>query len=99
MEIKPTDSIYKQLWTAGHRLKAENEGWNLFRVDSGEELQLQRDDEMGIFEADHEAWTHVWNKSVEGDKTAINALAIIAKESPKELARIKKHLGLDNYFR
>jgi hypothetical protein len=82
----------EKLWTEGHALKAQNQGWNLFNADG--ELQLQREDEMGIFETDHEAWEFVYAQSIQKDNTAIIALARIAAESPKELKKIKEHLKI-----
>ena len=84
--------LKQELWRPEWNAKAEKQGWGLFWADS--EYQIQKDDEKGIFAEDSDAWTFVYNQSQKKDIMAITALAIIAAESPAELARIKEHLGL-----
>ena len=84
-------ALYDELWKGFNEQEAERQGWGLFQIE-GEELQLQRLDDRGIFEGDAEAWEHVYKESVKGDMTAITAFAILFKENKKEIARIKKHL-------
>lgn len=63
-------------WTKEHRAKAQSEGWDLFNYDGRGLLQIQRIDELEVFESDGAAVDFVSKKADEGDKTAQLALEL-----------------------
>ncbi len=93
---------YNENWTEEDNKNAMLQGWNLFNAytTKGEELQLQRIDEpewlngIPVFQSDEEAWKFVWEESLKGDKTCINALARLVLENPEEAIKIKESLGV-----
>lgn len=43
-------------WTEKHSIEARKQGWDLFSIDGNpSRLQIQKDDESGIFKTDSEA--------------------------------------------
>ena len=53
-------------WTRSDSIAATAEGWDVFECigsDNGP-WQLQRDDELEVFEDDPAAWVHVWDKAM-----------------------------------
>jgi hypothetical protein len=68
------------LWTSEYSRVADPQGWNLF--ESASELQIQRDDEAGLFADDEAAAKHVQAMADVGDPLAIRAIqALIAAGS------------------
>lgn len=64
-------------WGDKERLAASEEGWNLF--DANGRLEVERDDEKGLFADDEEAKAHVLSMAERGFSPAINALAAIVR--------------------
>lgn len=60
-----------------------NEGWDLFEVYGSDLMEIQRDDEMGIFETDDDALAHVQMKADEGSAAHRNALARHMLDAPQ----------------
>ena len=82
-----------ELWTPELSGQADKQGWNLFECSGsvGGDLQLQRDDEMGVFESDEQAWKFVVTQAENKDILAITALSELALKNPKELLCIKEY--------
>lgn len=74
---------------------ASREGWTVSECDSENDtpFQLQALDEVGIFESDDHAWTHVVTNARNGDVLALKALAFIRNCSPNEYEFIVKACG------
>ena len=63
-------------WSAADNRKSLKKGWGLFVVDAGY-VQIQKYDELDIFESDDEAREHVYRKARTSDLCA-RALYYIA---------------------
>jgi len=63
-------------WTSDHETIARSQGWNMFDYNCMGLLQLQKCDDLGIFENDQEAIDFVTNRAAEGDETAILGLEL-----------------------
>ena len=48
-------------------------GWDLYNVDGNGRLELQRDDEAGVFDSDAEAWSDFIAGLYHGDRDSIHA--------------------------
>lgn len=55
---------------------ARSEGWGIFDIDSTGYLEIQRDDEQGVFASDDDAFDHVFKLSRAGSDLHTKALAI-----------------------
>lgn len=78
-------------WSDKDNHFAAGEGWSIFRCDGGSDhgsYQLQKDDEIGAFEDDGEAWRHVVNQATAGSRVHQRALNFLRRESPVEYQRI-----------
>lgn len=71
-------------WTAEDNAAAAAEGWNLFTIDhaSGEQLDIQREDEKEIFASDGEALMHIFKHAMEGSVLHQKALQLSLQTSP-----------------
>lgn len=78
-------------WSAEDDHRASAEGWAIFRcvggVDHGT-YQLQKDDEVGAFDEDDEAWRHVVAQAAAGSPLHRRALRFLKRTSPVEHQRI-----------
>lgn len=70
--------------------KNVEEGWDLFFSDGSDsgDYQIQRIDEMNLFENDIEAIKFVYKKALEGSKRHRKALARIMILNPQEIKLI-----------
>lgn len=77
---------------------AEAQGWSLFECsgDGRPPIELERVDEMGIFDDDQQAWRFVVRNAQAGDLACATALHVLARESPTEHAAIIAHHRYDN---
>ncbi|CAN7524988.1 hypothetical protein LJR168_003761 [Pseudoxanthomonas sp. LjRoot168] len=71
-------------WTAEDNAAAAAEGWNLFTIDhaSGEQLDIQREDEKEIFASDGEALMHIFKHAMDGSVLHQKALQLSLQTSP-----------------
>jgi hypothetical protein len=58
--------------------RAAKEGWGLFEPDRAPWVEIQRDDDQGLFESDEAAVAHVINEQEGGSDMHFRALAIVA---------------------
>jgi|GEM_PF-5777951 len=65
-------------WPPTWGVKAQEEGWGLFEVDRFPGIEIECDDEAGIFESDDEAIAHVIKRTEEGSYFHWTALTIAA---------------------
>ena len=77
-------------WTSDDSDKANAEGWGLaIAYREVPTIEIQRMDEMAIFDSDESAWLHVYNGFLTGNKLHVKALYILAEENPTEFNNIK----------
>lgn len=78
----------KTQWTGEDSVAASEQGWDIFES-SGDvvELQLQRNDEMGIFASDDEAALFVKTRAAEGDPLAQKAIAHLLQSGSSDIER------------
>lgn len=77
---------------ANCKVKSKEDGWALFECwgsDNGTP-QLQRVDELAIFETDKEALIYVINKADEGSEKHKKALMELVEKNPKEFLMLTK---------
>lgn len=67
-------------WTIEHGEEAESQGWNIFESDE-RGLEIQRDDEAGIFDTDEDAVKYVERQAARGNECAASALRLVGKKS------------------
>ena len=81
-------------WDATHGQRAYDQGWGLFTTLDADHspIELQRDDGMGIFDSDEQAWRFVVRNAQAGDLACATALHVLAVESPAEHAAIIAHV-------
>lgn len=72
-----------EVWTPSDSIRANDEGWNLFESDE-RGLEIERDDEAGIFDSDERAVWHVMNWAAEGSQLHQKALACVATPRAKK---------------
>ncbi len=86
-------------WTAEDSAAASAEGWDVFDVNGGEDMQIQRHDDPQnaegepvepTFECDGDAWKHVVTQARAGSALHIKALKVISMD---ELGRIERVQG------
>lgn len=62
-------------WTKNQKEHAKNQGWGIFAIDGNQDnLVIQKDDEMNMFESDQEALEFVIGKAKEKDFVCALAL-------------------------
>jgi hypothetical protein len=72
--------------------QAETEGWRISECsEETETARLERDDGMGVFAGDAEAWTHVFNKAQGGSAYHQSILNWLRDNAPVEFQRITVH--------
>ncbi|MBI6883053.1 hypothetical protein [Pseudomonas putida] len=59
-----------------------DEGWALFDVDGSGLMEIQRDDELDVFETDDDAIAHVLARSEQGSLSHRRALALHMLDAP-----------------
>jgi len=76
--------INNYAWTAEDNAAASAEGWNLFTIDraSGEQLDIQREDEKEIFASDGAALMHIYKHAMDGSVLHQKALQLSLQTSP-----------------
>lgn len=62
-------------WTREDSARALAQGWDVF--DTGDRLEIERDDEAAIFEGDEQAIAFVEARAASGDALAIKALEVV----------------------
>jgi len=74
-------------WTIRDSKRAMKEGWNIHYCAGSEcgEWQLQKDDEMNLFDADYLALEFVLKKAIHGSNLHKKAIAYLALNNPLEL--------------
>ncbi len=79
----------KTKWTGADSAAASKQGWDLFQSEGGkvEELQLQCDDEAGIFKTDDEAAAFVKTQAEAGDELAIKAIQRLIDVGSSDVGR------------
>lgn len=79
--------------------QANNEGWGIFDCDGSENgrWQLQRCDEMGVFNSDADAWAHVVAQADAGSSYHHGALQWLQANAPQEWSLIKHTHRLNDY--
>jgi hypothetical protein len=76
-------------FTDAEHKSARKEGWGLFDAEQmGIPLQIQRQDDLGVFETDDDAVKFVKSKAEEGSELHKKALEILKAQSPEEYERI-----------
>jgi hypothetical protein len=70
------------------------EGWDVFYTGRSEDhaYELQRDDELQVFDTDEDAWLHVWTQAHVGSAVHSAVLAFLEAESPTEYQWILEHV-------
>ncbi|EIM26193.1 hypothetical protein [Microvirga lotononidis] len=72
--------------------QAEKEGWRISECnEETETARLERDDGMGVFAGDAEAWTHVFSKAQGGSPYHQSILNWLRDNAPVEFQRISVH--------
>lgn len=94
-------------WEDAHHATAQRQGWGLFETfsrvvcavrsrhlvvsDGHPPIELQRDDDLDLFDNDEGAWLHVVRTAQAGDIACASALHLLAVESPDEHHAIMDH--------
>lgn len=91
--LKPGDDPFVD-WYRRYGDRATDQGWGLFECNSDGHppIELQRDDEMAIFDDDSQAWRFVMRNAQAGDLACATALHVLAACSPPEHALIVAHV-------
>lgn len=91
--LKPGDDPFID-WHRMYGDHADGQGWSLFECTSDDHapIELQRSDEMAIFDDDPQAWRFVVRNAQAGDLACATALHVLAVESPTEHAAIITHV-------
>ena len=73
-------------WTLEQSKAADEEGWNLFDCSGPADaaIQMQADDEAGLFKCDQDVWRHVVGKAGEESELHRAALDFLEQHSRKE---------------
>lgn len=82
MQVTEEQLVQSARWTKDHSKAAADAGWDMFRYDDLDMLQLQRCDEKEIFPSDMEAIDFVKQKAAAGDEIAQLALELDAYFEP-----------------
>ncbi|HEP8970153.1 TPA: hypothetical protein VDU83_002489 [Pseudomonas aeruginosa] len=64
------------------KVDLSSEGWALFEIGRSGRVEIQRDDEMGIFETDEDALDHVKRMAAQGSQPHKDALARHMADAP-----------------
>jgi len=91
--LKPGDDPFVD-WHRRYGDHADAQGWSLFECTSDDHapIELQRDDEMAIFDNDEQAWRFVVRNAQAGDLACATALHVLAACSPQEHRLIITHI-------
>lgn len=65
-----------------NKVDLSSEGWALFEIGRSGLVEIQRDDEMGIFETDEDALEHVKRMAAQGSQPHKDALARHMADAP-----------------
>lgn len=81
-------------WTRDDHAEAVAAGWDIF--DTGGDpcpFQLQKRDDMGVFEDDGDAWDHVLDCERHGSDDGLSrrAMEFLREHSPAEYEKIRYH--------
>ena len=68
----------EQEWNIEHSEEAASQGWGLFDSDS-RGLEIERDDDAGIFDSDEDALKYVERQAARGNACAVEALRLVAE--------------------
>jgi len=79
-------------WDGRASAAAARQGWNLFEVSASGPcpVELQRDDEAGVFAHDAEAHAHVMARAAAGDWVARQALAYLRLHAPAAYEAVRR---------
>lgn len=76
-------------WGSTQSLMAQAEGWEVFVTDvKALRYEIQRLDEVGIFDSDPEAWEHIVKWGLIGSPLHLEALSFMMNRDPEEFTKI-----------
>ena len=103
-----TEVEEKAFWGLPQRKAAHEQGWGIFEIVHSEvraqklvdgrpygdrPFELQKDDEMDVFEQDADAWAFVCERAAAGDELCKTALQFLAENSPAEHEAIMRNVS------
>lgn len=81
-------------WRGGQSDDALDDGWDIFETLSPghADFEIERDDELELFDSDEAAWRHVVGRAAQGSELHVKALAFLALNAYDELLGIARVL-------